>query len=85
MVADLVGSEHFPREARPHPMTPILDFSPTWIVLALLVVLLITATSASRRLKRGAQGRWDVKVCNRCGTSQPPHAAYCRQCGAHLP
>ena len=85
MVANLAGGEHFPREARSHPMTPILDLSPTWILLAVLVVFLITATSASRRLARRNLGRWDVKVCDRCGTSQPPHAAYCRQCGTRLP
>jgi ribosomal protein L40E len=66
-------------------MTPIPEISPSWIFLAMLVVLLITATSATRRLARRGQGRWDVKVCDRCGTSQPPHAAYCRQCGARLP
>ena len=66
-------------------MTPIPEISPSWIFLAMLVVLLITATSATRRLARRSHGRWDVKVCDRCGTSQPPHAAYCRQCGTRLP
>jgi ribosomal protein L40E len=49
-----------------------------------VVVLFVIATSASRRLQRRRQGRWDVKVCDRCFTSQPPHAGYCRQCGARL-
>jgi hypothetical protein len=53
------------------------------MMLAFVVVLLFIATRASRRLGR-RQGRWDVKVCDRCFTSQPPHAGYCRQCGAKL-
>jgi len=70
---------------RPYQMTPLPPiFAPSWMLLALVVVLFVIATSASRRLQRRRQGRWDVKVCDRCFTSQPPHAGYCRQCGARL-
>jgi ribosomal protein L40E len=65
-------------------MPPIPSFSPTWMLLLMVVVFLIAATSASRRLRQHRLGRWDVRVCDRCGTSQPPHAAYCRQCGIRL-
>ena len=66
-------------------MTPIVpNFSPSWVLLAILVAIVIAVTSASRRRRRLDHGRWDVKVCGRCGTSQPPHAAYCRECGQHL-
>jgi hypothetical protein len=64
-------------------MTPVPPIFASWMMLAFVVVLLFIATRASRRLGR-RQGRWDVKVCDRCFTSQPPHAGYCRQCGAKL-
>ena len=70
---------------RPDQMTPVPPpIFASWMLLALVLVLMFIATSASRRLKRGRQGRWDVKVCDHCFTSQPPHAGYCRQCGAKL-
>jgi len=88
MVTAPGASDHSAHETqtpptRPDQMTPTF-FVPSWMLLALVVVLFVIATSASRRLKRGRQGRWDVKVCDRCFTSQPPHAGYCRQCGARL-
>ena len=73
-----------PAPTRPHQMTPLPPtFAPSWMLLALVVVLLVIATSATRRLTR-RQGRWDVKVCPHCGVSQPAHAAYCRGCGQNI-
>ena len=63
----------------------IPNYSPSWVLLAVLLALFIAGVSASRRLARRREGRWDVRVCDRCGASQPPHAAYCRQCGLRLP
>ena len=88
MVTTAGASDHSshdtPAPTRPDQMTPMVpSFAPSWMLLAIVVVLLFIATSATRRLTR-RQGRWDVKVCDRCFTSQPPHAGYCRQCGARL-
>ena len=63
---------------------PIPTFAPSWVLLAILVIVLVAATTATRRLQRRRLSRWDVRVCDRCGASQPPHAAYCRQCGGRL-
>ena len=63
-------------------MTPIIH-SPAWLLVMILVFLLIGVAAATRRRKEIQRG-FDVKVCAHCGSSQPPHAGYCRQCGQRV-
>jgi ribosomal protein L40E len=65
-------------------MTPLIDLTPAWLFVAILVILFVAATSSSRRRKQLERQNWGVRVCGPCGTSQPPHAAYCRQCGQRI-
>jgi ribosomal protein L40E len=58
---------------------------PMWIVVAVIfVVIVVMSNSSSRRRADWERRRYDVKVCDACGASQPTHAAYCRECGRRL-
>jgi ribosomal protein L40E len=48
------------------------------------IAVAVAAISANRRRKRMEQLHYDPRVCGKCGTSQPSHAAYCRNCGERL-
>ena len=57
---------------------------PRALLLVMIVMFIVVATIASRRRKFLGRSRFDVIVCGHCGTSQPSHAAFCRQCGQRL-
>jgi ribosomal protein L40E len=62
-------------------MTPT---SAPLLLLFLIVMILIVATASSRRRRMLDSRRFDLRVCGHCGTSQPPHAVFCRSCGRRL-
>jgi ribosomal protein L40E len=61
----------------------LIMVSPVLILILLIAFVVIATTTASRRRKLNDQ-RYDVRVCGQCGATQPPHAGFCRDCGARL-
>jgi ribosomal protein L40E len=55
----------------------------SWLIIVIAVVIVITVMSGRRR-QTMSRGKWGVAICRRCGTAQPPHAGFCRQCGERL-
>lgn len=63
-------------------VAPVIE-SPA-VLLVLLIVFVMIAVTASSRRRRLNDRRYEVRVCGQCGATQPPHAGFCRQCGARL-
>jgi ribosomal protein L40E len=57
--------------------------SPIWLLILIFVIAFI-ATASARRLRMLERRRYEVRVCRQCGSNQPAHAAFCRQCGTRL-
>jgi ribosomal protein L40E len=55
-----------------------------FVILVLVVVFVVVATGSSSRRRREAARRYEMKVCGHCGTTQPAHAAFCRECGRRM-
>jgi len=51
------------------------------VLFVFAVVFIVVVTGSSSRRRREAARRYEMKVCGHCGTTQPAHAAYCRECG----
>jgi ribosomal protein L40E len=65
-------------------MTAPVGFTPSWFLLAAIVLFVFIAFRAARRRQWLEHQQYDPKVCPHCGMSQPGHAAYCRKCGKTL-
>jgi ribosomal protein L40E len=61
----------------------IILLSPVWLLILIFAIVFI-ATASARRRRMLERRRYDVRVCRQCGSSQPAHAAFCRQCGRRL-
>ena len=70
------------QEASAATMVPMFE-SPPWLLIIILVIVFVGAMSSKRR-KMLERRRFDIRVCRQCGSSQPPHAQFCRQCGTRL-
>jgi ribosomal protein L40E len=53
-------------------------------LLILIFVIAFLAIASARRRRMLDHRRYDVRVCRQCGSNQPAHAAFCRQCGRRL-
>ena len=63
-------------------MSPV-EVVPMWLLI-LIIVIIFAATASSRRRRLLDSRRYDLRVCGHCGSSQPPHAVFCRSCGKRL-
>jgi hypothetical protein len=55
-----------------------------WIMVVAVVLIVLVATSNSRRRGDLDRARYDVKVCPQCGANLPTHAAFCGECGRRV-
>lgn len=63
-------------------MVPMIE-SPPWLLIIVLAIVFVGVLSSKRR-KLLDRRRYEIRVCRQCGSSQPAHAQFCRQCGTRL-
>jgi ribosomal protein L40E len=57
--------------------------SPPWLLIIVLAIVFVGVLSSKRR-KMLDRRRYEIRVCRQCGSGQPAHAQFCRQCGTRL-
>lgn len=65
-------------------MNSMVAARPTWMLMVMVLAVLVVAILSASRRRKWMRRNFDIKVCSNCGSSQPPHAGYCRQCGQKL-